>query len=340
MALRPPRGQVSRVPHREQGWASPSGSRNVDAEYRYNKLSKGEDKACGYICICHLPWGEDEEEEEEEEEENLNKPKCDGAKTSVCQKPAAEHPGHKMLTTNAGLHFFNDYRGCGALEVSENLILDHAENEGDLTEQWAVIEGMAWFLLDDIDDGPCVDQTLQLAGRLFLSHLAKLESQNLLSPTSEYKDLGFVMALFITLANDSRRNWSLLESSAAANRFDDHIVAYARKHGIPLVGPADIDECVAKCDSSVTLPVPTAIKPEPWGFAVELRVHEKKYAAKGHGPMWRKGKKGTLGGDKFDVMAMTPAERKARHLDGKDPLAPKELEAIKIGLVPRRRSLW
>ncbi|KAB5513582.1 hypothetical protein GE09DRAFT_1179704 [Coniochaeta sp. 2T2.1] len=297
-------------------WATPSGSRNADAEYRYAKVSKGEDKAYEYICICHLRWEEDEEEEEDDE--NPNKPKCDGGKTCVCQKPAAEHPEHKMLTTNAGfdkflarrtmiyvrnadmfsLHFYNDYRGYGALEVFESLILDYAENEGDLKEQWAVIEGMAWFLLDEssfemrtIDDGPRVDQTLQLAGRLFLSHLAKLQSQNLLTPTSEYKDLGF--------------------SSAVANHFGNYILAYARKHDILLVGPADIDE-----------------------------VHEKKYAAKGDGPLWRKGKKGTLGGDKYDVMAMTPAERKARHFDGKDPLGPKELEAIKIGLVPRRRSFW
>lgn len=112
-------------------WATVSGSRNVDAEYKYTKNKDGEDKAYEYICVCNLPWQgnsdeeedddeEDDSEEEEDEDEDedeasddpdqaggkTKKPKCDAGETCLCYKPAAEHPEHRWIITKAGLHKF------------------------------------------------------------------------------------------------------------------------------------------------------------------------------------------------------------------------------------------
>ncbi|KAJ4294715.1 hypothetical protein N0V88_004949 [Collariella sp. IMI 366227] len=50
--------------------------------------------------------------------------------------------------------------------------------------------------------------------------------------------------------------------------FDDHVLAYARKYDIKLVGPKDLDDIIANADEDVDLPVsdPTAKKLDPFGL--------------------------------------------------------------------------
>jgi len=181
-----------------------------------------------------------------------------------------------------------------------------------------------------IDDGDRLDATIQLAGRVFLSMLASLESKKVLSETSEVKDLGLVMALYMQMAKEFRYDLSLLEGSDQSSRFDDYVLGYANKYGIPLVGPADIDDITAQCDGTVKLPVATAAKPDPWGSAAAIKKHEKE-----HGTSGGRGKKVSIGGDKHDIMAFSSAERKAQSFTKKDPLGKKEIEALKMGLIPR-----
>jgi hypothetical protein len=172
--------------HESKRWSKVSGSRNVDAEYRWIKKKDGVDKGYEYICICAVPWDrseddDDDEEESDEEDDDeeddaegngtTKKPKksaCDGGETCICQKPAAEHPDHKFILTRAGfynfltqrtmtqlrcpdlfgMYIYNDYFGYGILEVLENLVLDYLEADGDWREQWVVCQTIVWFLMD------------------------------------------------------------------------------------------------------------------------------------------------------------------------------------------------
>lgn len=161
--------------------------------------------------------------------------------------------------------------------------------------------------------------------------LASLESKELLGKDSEVKDLGLVMALYMQLAKQLRTDFSLLEGDDQLSRFDDYVLAYATKYGVPLVGPADIDDIAASCDGSVKLPLATTAKPDPWGAAAAIKKHEKEHGTSGGG----RGKKASIGGDKHDITAFSSAERKAQSFDNKDPLGKKEIEALKKGLVLR-----
>jgi hypothetical protein len=178
--------------HQSKRWAPVSGSRNCDAEYKYLIAKQGEEKAYSYICVCRPPWEDDSndsdesddedsasedddddddksEEDGEDGEKSEKQPPCDGGKTCLCGKPAAEAPDHPWIITHAGLSKFNntrtmtylrspgafdmdvynDFEGYGVMEVLENLILDFVEADGNWKEQWAVCEAMVWFLLDD-----------------------------------------------------------------------------------------------------------------------------------------------------------------------------------------------
>ena len=165
--------------------------------------------------------------------------------------------------------------------------------------------------------------------------LASLESKKLLSETSEVKDLGLVMALYMQIARSLRKDLSILQGSKDMSRFDNYVLAYANKHGIPLVGPADVDEIAAACDGTVKLPSATAAKPDPWGAAAAVKKHEKAYAMGGL-QTGKRGGKAKLGGDAHDIMGWTSAERKAQSFEKKDPLGKREIDALKSGLIPMR----
>ncbi|KAL2022227.1 hypothetical protein VTK56DRAFT_5837 [Thermocarpiscus australiensis] len=289
----------------------------VEFAEEYNRLIERSSSTNGPISILvvrsvvDLPTlldrltdkGRQRDEDEENEEEGHDKPEkrdkkkvpCDGGKTCLCNKPAAEHPDHVWKLSAAGkyrffmqrihselrcpdnfnMYTFNDHEGYGVLEVLQNLILDFEEPAGNYKEQWAICEALAFFLHTDtglsatqIDDGSYVDATYEVIGRLFMTMLAILEREKLLGKDSEIKNLGLIMALFMDIAADARR-YGLLEvdekeplGPAEDNKewiphaFDNQILAYARKYGIDLVGPSHIAEIIAEAKGDGTLPVP------------------------------------------------------------------------------------
>lgn len=139
------------------------------------------------------------------------------------------------------------------------------------------------------------------------------------------KDLGLVMALYMQVASSIRQDNSLLEGSSQDARFDDYVLAYANKHAIPLVGPADIDEIAAECDGTVKLPIATAKKPDPWGVEAAIQKHVKMHGRPGLGS----DKTVKIGGDAYDIMAMSTWERASHSFNKKDPLGKREIEALK-----------
>jgi hypothetical protein len=185
-----------------------------------------------------------------------------------------------------------------------------------------------------VDDGDGVDAAYQLIGRLFMSMLARLEREQLLSKDSEVPNLGLIMALYVAIGKLARPYGLLEESSQESlgpakdkktwepHAFGNQILAYARKYEIHLAGPHDIDEMVAELDANVDLPVPesnSGAKADPFGFAKALKNYKSEH--------------GCRGGDKLDITSWTSAERKAKSFSKKDPLGKKEIDALKQGMV-------
>lgn len=209
---------------------------------------------------------------------------------------------------------YNDFYSYGILEVLENLLLDYVEAEGNWKEQWDVCQTIAWFLLDHssepmqmyvspayqslpsppsfppltqpphrMDDSDRLDATIQLAGRVFLSMLALLGTKDLFTPTSQIKDFGLVMALNMKAGRSYRDDISLLQGQSQAARFDNHVLAYAKKHFVPLVGASDIDDIATACNGAVKLPVAMQTKPDPWGSEARSRSTRKPTAGRAEG---------------------------------------------------------
>lgn len=169
--------------------------------------------------------------------------------------------------------------------------------------------------------------------------LALLGSKKLLAYPSEVMDLGVVMALYMKMAQGLRGGFSLLEGEEEDKngvnicQFDNYVLAYANKYGIPLQGPDDVDEIAAECDGTVSLPVATAANPDPWGAMAAIQKYEK-----GHGSTKsRKGRgtKAAIGGDSHDITAFSSAERKAHSYNKKDPLGKQEILSLAMGMIPQ-----
>lgn len=185
------------APPASKRWSKVSASRNADADFKL--AIRDPARANAFMCICKPPFvdgdddsdedeGDDEEDDEdgsdEEGSDEVNsddeingedtpkksrtptKPKCDGGKTCLCNKPASEHPEHEWVVTYGGyrkwaaqlsmaavrcpdtfdMYTYNDHEAYGILEVMQNLMLDWDEAT-TWQEQWFVCEGLALFVL-------------------------------------------------------------------------------------------------------------------------------------------------------------------------------------------------
>jgi hypothetical protein len=106
-------------------------------------------------------------------------------------------------------------------------------------------------------------------------------------------------------------------------------LAYAKKYQINLQGPSDLDKLVKSIEEvfnegDIELPAPSA---DPWKWAAAHKAYVKEHS---EGPLSKKGK---IGGENYDITAMTRAERKKHSFNKKDPLGKKELDAIKNGMI-------
>ncbi|KAH9984866.1 hypothetical protein F4779DRAFT_632525 [Xylariaceae sp. FL0662B] len=267
---------ASEEPPRSKRWSAVSGSANADVDYK----TTWENPDKWMIAI-----GGDGDDG------------C-GRKNCVCNKPTDENPDHPWVVSQAGyrkfytqhihqtlrdpdnfdMYTFNDHAGYGALEVTQNLFLDFNEAaERGWREQWAVCEGMALWLTNPasgimmmIDDGECVQATVRPVGRMFLYMLAQLDNQDLMGDATDVRNLGTVMAMYLTLAPSWRDSGCLEDDGRKgkkrfqADYFDDAILSYANHRGVTLRGPHDIDEIAASLNGEVELPKKGAA--DPWGW--------------------------------------------------------------------------
>ena len=144
---------------------------------------------------------------------------------------------------------------------------------------------------------------------MFLSLLTTLERNDLLKPDSEIKNLGALIGLFIRLIID------LEPYSISRKNNDSNLKAYAAKYGIKLLG-LNGERYEKPVDGTTKLPSDKAT--DPWGW-------KKVFAG------LKRGKGNYFGGDRHDITSWTPAERKRRAFDKKDPFPQEALDMIKKG---------
>jgi hypothetical protein len=175
--------------------------------------------------------------------------------------------------------------------------------------------------------------------------LARLEHGNLLSNDSEILNIGMVMALYMMIPGllgftiDSKPKEALGPKKDGMNwcpdEFTDHIVAYARRYEIKLVGPKDIDELIDNADVEADLPVPASnagAKADPFSFEKTMKTYCSRH--KGVTQFLSKRSKAgrtPIGGDALDITTWTSAERKKFAFNKKDPLSAREIAAVKAG---------
>lgn len=185
------------------------------------------------------------------------------------------------------------------------------------------------------DDSEAVEDTMSLLGRMFLAMLARLDGLGLIGDNTAVKSLGCTMAMYMTLAgdwgtdnlisDDDRKRYTSRPNAELdfqlPDSFNDAILSYAQKRGVSLRGPDNIDELVAQADQDVDLPEKN--DKDPWGWKAALRRYKKKHTTDAGG----------IGGDSYDITAMSSAERKEASFTRKDPLTKKDISAIKGGMI-------
>ena len=158
---------------RNKRWAKVSGSANVEDEFQLELQNPV--KAFAFVTMCRPPFpnggdsdddGSNDDGSDDDDDDDGKEKKCDGGKTCLCEKPAADHPDHVWKLSSAGkrkffvqyTHFalrcpdnfdmytFNDHTGYGVLEMVQNLILDFEEASLNVKVQWAICEALAFFL--------------------------------------------------------------------------------------------------------------------------------------------------------------------------------------------------
>ncbi|GAB7344716.1 hypothetical protein MBLNU457_3186t3 [Dothideomycetes sp. NU457] len=144
-----------------------------------------------------------------------------------------------------------------------------------------------------------------------------------LKPDSEYKDLGLVMIEYIRLGEE----WEDFEEDGWVK----NIISYALKYEIDLAFTDSFkkdwgSKRKQRGDPS-ELPDPTSKKNDPWDWKKKVRALERKHAM----PKTPHARTGTLGGTYFDVTKWTKKQRADAAHDGKDPIPPEIIQAIKEG---------
>lgn len=166
---------------------------------------------------------------------------------------------------------------------------------------------------------------------MFLATLAKLDALDMLKPDSEIKNVGVIMAAYIKFIDDEISNGISEEARPAKKfRFDQShlsILAYAKKHGIELRSPSDIDDLVKDLEDELEEVELPAAGDDPWNWTDGLKKYIKDHAGS------YKGNKKTIGGDGLDITTWSAADRKKNSFNGKDCFSKKEIDALKDGMV-------
>ncbi|KAE8145301.1 hypothetical protein BDV25DRAFT_133908 [Aspergillus avenaceus] len=224
---------------------------------------------------------------------------CDGGKKCPCRKPASEYPEYPWIITPAG------YRKLSHQFLHVN---PRTPDLFDMSiyndfEGFGTVEVLQNLVLDFVE---AKDNWKEHNACLPLTQIEDGELAN------DTFCLNSAMLLTILAQFDLQ---GLLGPDSEACK----ILAYAKKYNIQLQGPSDLDKKLEDLEGA-DLPPPGD---DPWGWSAILKEYEKN----GYG------RKPKIGGDRYDITAMSSADRKSSSFENKDPLGPKERADIKKGLI-------
>ncbi|KAK5128308.1 hypothetical protein LTR85_002975 [Meristemomyces frigidus] len=296
-----------------------------------------------YWCKGGGDEDDDDDEEQEDGEQDSSADKSsdetkEGEKESLFPKPASEHPEHNFVMmwqswtslcdymrrasyTNPDLfdmYIYNDSIDLPRSQVAE---FDKAKNKhttakdtATLYDMWAPLATLGHYVSTNdvstfqmMDDGERTCQLIGLIGCAFVTMLDTLDNEGELKASSQYRDLGLVISLFL--------KWS---SGQEAYGIDDEqlewrplLIAYAKKAGIDLkaVGCDDIGEILEENVDDSEAKIPTS-KGERYKWAKKLKEYKAQHTSGGK-----------LGGDSYDITKMSRKQRAGYAFDKKDPLA-------------------
>jgi hypothetical protein len=357
---------------RSKRWSTISGSKNLDFHY----LTKVKDPKEAYesVCICALFQDKNDDADDDENDckyDSMTKAQACGNGAMCFYNEHDSSPSSRLYTVSkAGLnkysvtvamlmlrdpdafdmYTFNDHLAYGALEIVQNIMFDFDEAYKlmDWREAWAVIEGLALFMLLDegmafgsIGDGEIAQDAAGVIARMVLASLAMLEAESQIGLTLGVVHIGWIIDLYLELA-EKFRSTNLLGFICPSNtkRFefdadnlDLYLLSYARRHDIPVqeVNKLEIDN----------LAMPRLDTKDPWNWKKGYGEYKTSWAAqwKMICCIYRRCQTLTVKGDCFDISTWTPAERKRAHFEKKDPLPNNVLEMLRQGLVLHAEDL-
>jgi hypothetical protein len=191
-----------------------------------------------------------------------------------------------------------------------------------------------------IDDPKWLADVVRLLGRAFLAMLARLERLHRLGPSSEVRNLGLIMSLFVKMwrgmptvytvegSKEETVECRAQDGSMTTYTFDlaevdAYIIGYAERHSITLHGVSHEEE-------DIVHPLPPPMPEDPWNTAEAFRKYEKKHGRvrSSFVPVDQP----TIGSDEYDITTWDPARRKEASLTGRDPFSPRELIALRMGM--------
>ena len=351
---------------RENRWSKVSGSKNLDADYWFK--NREHSHAYEFVCQCN-PFrrrkNEDDDESEDDDDDD-DAPPCDRGETCPCTKTAASQPSHPYTFSRAGvarfhvagdmanlrnpdtlnMYTYNDHAAYGVLEVVHNMLLDFDEAwaAGDAHEAWAIVEGMALFMLLGsgssmvlAEDSDTVAETVGQICRMVLTALSMLNDKK--NDKGKFKDgatvynLSWMMSLYHRVAEEMRGS-SVLDRAATtipktfkfrAGNFDLYLNAFAKHLEVKGHGAAEIPQNAVE-----KVRMPKLGGKDPWGWDKSFFTFKTDHATPDFGLGGEKFS--TIGGDKLDISAWSSAERKKHSFDKKDPFPKDIAKKLKEGL--------
>ncbi|KAK4493831.1 hypothetical protein PRZ48_015016 [Zasmidium cellare] len=312
-----------------------------------------------YICFPRPSWGRDDDSEEEDE----GKPHKDDESRSMYKKPASEHPDWKWITmkeshdllvewnrlsaccnpSNFNAYIYNDFHGYGIVDLvlEEAIKAFHREvtpqkRPYNFHQMWAVVAALAHFLNGGradaafhVDDGEKIFEMISLLGCMILTALNEIERIGQLKAESEFRDLGYVMALWWRWGGEGLTT-GLGDAEEKEDGEDtdwcDLIVAYAKKAGIELAkqGVYGLERGLRDVDVEA---LEGKAKVDRWGWKKMFKAYNENRM----GTPWMVGPAGPKPGESFNFMEWTREERADAAFDKKDPLADFTDEQIASG---------
>ncbi|KAK4553521.1 hypothetical protein LTR86_009317 [Recurvomyces mirabilis] len=346
---------AAKRPQKEAELAS-APSRDEDPNDDVLELGELDKEPRLYICI-HSTLSSDQESEDRDEVEVRGEDAADEGQArtikmslqdqDVFRKRASNHPEHKWimmwqsymaLTDTAhrsahsdpdlfGMYIYNDFHWVAAYNKAKTAY-KKSRVETALLDLWSPIAALGhWVNMNAefmmMDDGDRAFNLIGLIGCAFIDALITVDKAGQLLADSIVKDLGLVMSLYLNFGR-GQEDYDIEEGDL---QWRSAIVAFAKKAGIDLtvVGCSATAENVRneeeEAGEEITADLVKGVEKQS-NWTETMKEYKSLHCA---------GSK--LGGDQYNILKWSRAERAKYAFDEKDPFAEFSEKDIKAGNV-------